>query len=60
MIFAVELERNMAGICIFYIIVHGFYYKQQPYLVILFLANKYLKISLYCTILPLVWLFIQG
>ena len=39
------------NICIFYIIIYKFSYKEKIYLIILFLINKNLKINFYYIIL---------
>ena len=63
MISAVELEKHVAGISIFGIIIGKFCYKKKPYLVIIFKIDKGLKVGFYYTILLLgltVCLWIKG
>ena len=51
MIFAVELEKRMAGTSIFGIIISKFRYKKKPCPVILFEIDKGSKVGFHCTIL---------
>ena len=53
MIFAIKLERRMAGASIFGIIISKLYYKKKLYPIILLKVNKNLEVSFYCIILPL-------
>ena len=52
MIFAIELEKCVAGVGILDIVVGKFYYRKKPCLVILFKIDKDLKVGFHCTILP--------
>ena len=47
----IKLKKYRLSFYIFNIIINKFYYKKNPYLIILFKINKNLKLSLYCAIL---------
>ena len=53
MVIAVQLERYMAGACIFSIVISKLSYRLEPCSVIPFKIDKSSKVSLYSTISPL-------
>lgn len=48
---AIKFKKNIASVCVFYIIIDKFGYWQKSSSVVLFVINKYLIISFYITIL---------
>ena len=63
MIFAIKLERYMANIDIFGVVVGKLYYRKKPCPIILLKVDKSLEVGFHHTILPLclaVYLRIEG
>ena len=53
MVAAVQLERSVAGACIFGIVISKLGHRQEPGPIILFEIDKGLKVSLHGAVLPL-------
>ena len=63
MISAVELEKYVADVCIFSVVVGELRYEKKPYPIILLEFDKRLEVGFYRTILPFsltVYLWVKG